>query len=67
MICPVCGGDTKVTETRKDCKSVHRRRYCPSCLHSFFTTETESDGDELKAIERDLANKLRKRGTTKCL
>lgn len=42
MTCPVCGGETKVTDTRHpDCETVKRRRECLECGHRFTTTETE--------------------------
>lgn len=42
MTCPVCGGNTKVVDSRvKDCDSVWRRRECQECGYRFNTEETE--------------------------
>ena len=45
MNCPVCGSNTNVISTRKDCEGVYRIRVCvdPKCKHQFFTSELESD------------------------
>lgn len=41
MTCPVCGGDTKVLETRFREDSVYRRRECLICKERFSTTEID--------------------------
>lgn len=51
MTCPVCGGSSKVMATRSDCDGVYRRRRCNECNHIFYTTETDSDGIDIKRIE----------------
>lgn len=40
MRCPVCDGDTKVTDGRKTSKGFRRRRECLECLTRFSTYET---------------------------
>lgn len=62
MTCPVCGGSSKVMSTRSDCDGVYRRRRCRECNHIFYTTETDSDGSDLKRIENNYSseNRIRK-------
>lgn len=43
MTCPVCGGRTKITNSRGDVESVRRRRECRECGHRFTTMEMEVD------------------------
>ena len=43
MTCPVCGGKTKVVDSRPEPDCVHRRRVCVKCKHSFTTSEIEDD------------------------
>ena len=59
MLCPVCGGASRVMATRSDCDGVYRRRKCKECNHVFFTNETDSDGAELKRIESLQASESR--------
>ena len=48
MICPNCGGKTKVQETRTDGELVIRHRKCPGCKLRFRTAEAVDD----EAIKR---------------
>lgn len=42
MTCPICGGKTKVVDSRKtDVDKVWRRRECVDCKHRFNTEEYE--------------------------
>ena len=51
MTCPVCGEETKVVESAKDCETVYRKRRCVSCKHTFYTEESEvTSGNSLKRI-----------------
>ena len=45
MICPECGGKTRVLDTRfnDEHNEIYRRRTCPICNHIFFTMEFEAD------------------------
>lgn len=44
MTCPVCGGKTKVIDSRcYDSESVWRRRECLECNHRFTTIELETE------------------------
>lgn len=43
MTCPICGGDTKITDSRGNVESVRRRRECIDCRHRFTTIEMEVD------------------------
>jgi transcriptional regulator NrdR family protein len=43
MTCPVCGGDTKVIDSRPSEDSVQRRRKCLECDHRFNTIEIDKD------------------------
>lgn len=57
MTCPVCGGKTRVLDSRSDCEGVYRRRKCVECGYSLYTTEYESDGSRLKELDRQIMNK----------
>ena len=39
MICPVCGGKTKILETRETKRGTRRRHECWCCHHRFTTIE----------------------------
>lgn len=43
MTCPVCGGDTKVIDSRPSEDSVQRRRKCLECDYRFNTIEIDMD------------------------
>lgn len=43
MTCPVCGGETKVIDSRANTDHVIRRRRCKACDYCFYTIETELD------------------------
>lgn len=43
--CPLCCGDTRVTETRPTDASLRRRRVCMVCAHRFTTYEVISADD----------------------
>ena len=43
MTCPICGGETKVIDSRSEPDCVHRKRVCVECKHSFTTSEIEDD------------------------
>lgn len=43
MICPVCGGDAKVYETRTEDDCIHRVRWCRKCRKRFATIEIDED------------------------
>jgi transcriptional regulator NrdR family protein len=54
MNCPKCNGLTIVVDTRSDNDHVYRRRLCRSCEYRFTTTESVSDSDGLRAVQREL-------------
>lgn len=43
MTCPICGGETKITNSRPKCDHARRRRECLECGHRFSTIELEED------------------------
>lgn len=43
MTCPICGGDTKILETRSNEDSIKRRRKCLECDYRFCTIEVDKD------------------------
>lgn len=43
MVCPKCGGKTKVTDSSPTEKKVYRRRKCVECGHVFATAESYAD------------------------
>lgn len=43
MTCPICGGKTKIYDSRPDDESVKRRRECLECGHRFLTMEIDAD------------------------
>lgn len=53
MICPNCGGQTKVPMTMPNDASVQRQRKCKRCGHVFYTSETISDGKEFKMLRHE--------------
>lgn len=59
MKCPVCGCDSAVICSRRDCESVCRRRKCLQCGHLFFTTELElpSSKKDFRILDADLKQK----------
>lgn len=60
MICPKCGGNTKVTDSRSTRFTVHRRRKCTLCGHIFYTAETIADsGDIFKKVYNNYKNRRR--------
>ena len=46
MTCPVCGGKTKVIDSKSDCESIHRKKRCDDCGHIFYTAEYEAESSE---------------------
>ena len=43
MTCPVCNGDTKVIDSRKNSDHIVRYRKCKKCGYRFRTLETDED------------------------
>ena len=43
MICPYCGGKTKVVESRESGAETVRERWCVECFKEFYTTEVVND------------------------
>jgi len=73
MTCPVCGGETKVIDSRApDCEHVRRRRECVECKYRFFTVEYEEEladehtrkglGEETPVEHRETERLLSKMG-----
>lgn len=60
MTCPVCGGKTKVTDSKADKEAVCRRRICEECSHVFFTVEQEAESPERFRELRQLYDKRRR-------
>ena len=54
MNCPICGGKTKVIESRSDCEGVYRKRQCKECKYFIFTSELESDNEDFNRIMREI-------------
>ena len=48
MLCPKCGGVTRVCDTRYDGKEneIFRRRACKDCSHEFFTVEFNIEAND---------------------
>lgn len=62
MLCPKCGGDTGVVDTRPTANNtIRRRRTCIACGHRLTTFETIADSNPGSDAERMLrqAAKLR--------
>ena len=60
MICPKCGANTKVMDSRCDKNTVHRRRKCTLCGQIFYTAETIAEsGDVFKKVYRNYKNRRR--------
>lgn len=43
MTCPICGGKTKIYDSRPDEETVKRRRECLECGYRFPTMEIDAD------------------------
>lgn len=54
MKCPVCGGNTKVIDSRCEDDCVNRKRMCLECGYRFATIE----------VDRDLHDNIMKCGDT---
>ena len=54
MMCPECGENTKVLESRIDVDGVYRRRRCPSCDHTFYTAETITDSEAFNGTRKSV-------------
>src|SRR5258708_18925834 len=52
MLCPYCGGDSSVTETRVTVDGMRRRRVCAACKRR-FTTYERAGAPSLKVHKRD--------------
>ncbi len=48
MLCPICGGDTKVINSRERAFYVYRKRECKECGHRFETEEKEKAKKDVK-------------------
>lgn len=60
MTCTVCGGKTKVLDTKVDGVSIHRRRSCEGCNRVFFTVEYEVETSEkYHALRREYDRRRR--------
>lgn len=43
MTCPMCNGDTKIVDSRKNIDNVVRYRKCRECSYRFSTVEIDED------------------------
>ncbi len=43
MVCPKCGGNTKVVDSRAEVDCVNRKRQCTDCSYRFLTIEIDED------------------------
>lgn len=57
MMCPYCGGDSKVVETRCDGRQI-RRRKCLDCCKLFYTLETVCDYADGDRVFHEVYNNL---------
>ena len=55
MTCPVCGGKTKVVDSRVEVDNVLRRRNCIECGYRIYTEEIETANarEEINRIHRN--------------
>lgn len=60
MICPVCKGKLKVTNTAAAKTAVYRRRKCEECNYTIITQESAAE-DQEKALKEMTANREAKR------
>jgi len=61
MICPKCGGEVQVVDSRHNAETVVRRRRCKICKHIFYTQETITDS----AVFSDIAYPFYRAGRKK--
>lgn len=50
LVCPCCGGETEVRDSRPVPRSIRRRRHCVGCGHRYTTYEVPAC--ELEALRR---------------
>lgn len=43
LLCPLCGGKTKIIDSRPEEDAVNRRRKCLECGYRFLTVEIDKD------------------------
>lgn len=53
MLCPICDGETRITNSRPDYDYVRRRRECTECGYRFTTLEIDKDLYERIIKEND--------------
>lgn len=54
MTCPICGGKTRVVDSRQpDVETVRRRRECLECGYRFNTEERETEQKPKEAEDHD--------------
>lgn len=41
MVCPICGGKSRILEVRSDGESTYRRRKCLECGETYYTSESD--------------------------
>ena len=56
MLCPMCDGETKVTDSRPKVDSVNRRRECLECGFRFKTVEVDVDYFDFMKKRKDDIN-----------
>lgn len=59
MICPCCGGVTKVVDSRANKDTVVRRRQCLSCNKLIKTKEIIITDKEYRQVENDYLKELK--------
>jgi transposase-like protein len=66
QVCPQCGGDTGVIDTRPYLDGVRRRRECQACGYRYSTLEySVAYIEELRGGDVTLSSSARPRSTTK--
>lgn len=59
MNCPICGGATRVADSRPNSDSIRRRRECLECKNRFSTVEIDADYyATLKPIDKKAVRKV---------
>jgi transcriptional regulator NrdR family protein len=53
MLCPKCGGKTKVTDSRATDDKVYRKRMCSNCNHEWATAEAECRLFEFRMVRHN--------------
>lgn len=59
MICPLCGSESHVIESRNTVNKVGRKHFCPRCQSCFYTVEIHATREDFRDIAKTYEKKRR--------